>query len=329
MSRLPSPPHPGGGPAYVWITNGGVTTETGSANGWLIVNRSNTLGALTVNSMIPTIAVLWAVALTSVGACLPGPHDKDGWGLRIHNCSVRGPYVTETISHFRFTVTLINFSKETRTHDALEDAQRAGNLQVRITRPDGRDVPAVSGCWQNLPKGPFAQSKLRPGEFSSHDLPLKGFGYIYLGDPGRHSIQATMTIDGKKVTSPPFELEVVAVTQEMVLTSHAVPLEGVAATQPPEMQSRPVVKQVKVGDRTLLIYVRRIAELPGRAVDLKVQGAYGSGNPLTITYRETTYTKWTTTLVINSNNGSPWTPEAEKHRQEKLKREAKLSTDKN
>ena len=256
----------------------------------------------------------------------PAPTDKDGWGLRVHNCSVRGPYVTETITHFRFTVTLINFSKETRTHDALEDAQRAANLQVRIIQPDGGDVPAVSGCWQNLPKGPFAQSKLRPGEFSSHDLSLKGFGYIYLGDPGRHSIQATMTIDGKKVTSPPFELEVVAVTKEMVLTTHAVPLEGMAAARPPELQSRPVVKQIKVEDRTLLIYTRRIAELPGPAVDLKVEGAYDSGNPLTITYRESTYTKWTTTHVINSVNGRPWT--AEKHRQEKRKLEAKPPADK-
>ena len=133
-----------------------------------------------------------------------------------------------------------------------------------------------------------------------------------------------MTIDGKKVASPPFELEVVAVTKEMVLSTHAVPLEGMAAAQPPEMQLRPVVKQVKVGDRTLLIYVRRIAELPGQAVDLKVEGANGNGNPLTITYRETTYTKFTTTLVVNSNNGSPWTAEHEKQRQEKLKRDGKL-----
>jgi hypothetical protein len=274
-------------------------------------------------------AIWFIIAVVHANAWLmPGPHDKDGWGLRVHNCSVRGPYVAETISHFRFTVTLINFSKETRTHDALADAQRADNLQVSITQPDGRDVPAVSGCWQNLPKGPFAQSQLRPGEFSSHELPLKPFGYIYLGEPGRHSIQATMMVDGKKVTSPPFELEVVAVTKEMVLTSHAVPLEGVAAAQPPDLQSRPVVKQIKVRDRTLLIYTRRIAELPGQAVDLKVEGAYGSGNPLTITYRETTYTKWTTTHIINSVSGSPWTAAEEKHRQERLKRDAKPPAEK-
>jgi hypothetical protein len=49
-----SPPPPGGGPAYVWMTNGAGTTETGPANGWLTVNRSNTLGALTVNFAVDT-----------------------------------------------------------------------------------------------------------------------------------------------------------------------------------------------------------------------------------------------------------------------------------
>ena len=269
--------------------------------------------------MITTIAVLISVALTGVAVYLPSPHDKDGWGLRVHNCSVRGPYVTETISHFRFTVTLINFSKETRTHDTLGDAQRADNLQVSIIKPDGRAVPRLTG-WQHLPKGPFAQSKLRPGEFSSHDLLLKPFGYIYLGEPGRHTMQATMTIGGKKVTSPPFELEVVAVTKEMLLSTHAVPLEGVAAMQPPELQSRPVVKQILVGNRTLLIYIRRIADLPGKVFDLKVEGAYGDGGPLTITYREHSYSKFSTTHVINSTDGLPWTPENEKQRQEKLKK---------
>ncbi len=43
-----SPPPPGGGPTHVWMTNGAGTTETGPANGWVLVNRSNTSGSLTV-----------------------------------------------------------------------------------------------------------------------------------------------------------------------------------------------------------------------------------------------------------------------------------------
>ena len=50
-----------------------------------------------------------------------------------------------------------------------------------------------------------------------------------------------------------------------------------------------------------------------------MEGAFGDRNPLTITYRDNTYTKFTTTHVINSIDGRPWTAEEEKHRLEKLK----------
>lgn len=97
------------------------------------------------------------------------------------------------------------------------------------------------------------------------------------------------------------------------------------------------IQQIKIGNRTWLFYRKflspangdkvsaafRIAELPGKVLDMKVDGNFGDGNPLTITYRATTYTKFTTTHVISSN-GYPWTAEEEKHRQEKLKREGKL-----
>jgi len=58
----------------------------------------------------------------------------------------------------------------------------------------------------------------------------------------------------------------------------------------------------------------------GNAVTPKVEGAFGDWNPLTITYRENSYTKFTTKHVINSVNGKPWTAEEEKHRQERLKK---------
>ena len=94
-----------------------------------------------------------------------------------------------------------------------------------------------------------------------------------------------------------------------------------------------MIQQIKIGDRTWLFYRKfasiedggkvsfafRIAELPGKVLDLKVEGAFGDRNPLTITYRDNTYTKFTTTHVINSIDGRPWTAEEEKHRLEKLK----------
>lgn len=140
------------------------------------------------------------------------------------------------------------------------------------------------------------------------------------------------------MVAPAFKLKVIDPTPDAILMSIAVPLEGFEAKWPKEKHERAVMQQIKVGDRTWLFYRQflspenggkvshsfRIAELPGKVLDLKVEGAFGDRNPLTITYRKTTYTKWTTTHVINSVDGRPWTAEEEKHRQEKLKREGKL-----
>ena len=75
-------------------------------------------------------------------------------------------------------------------------------------------------------------------------------------------------------------------------------------------------------------YIYKIAELTDKVVDMKVEGTYGSDGPLTITYREASYIKFTTTHVINSVDGRPWTAEEEKHGQEKVKREGKLPVEK-
>ena len=102
---------------------------------------------------------------------------------------------------------------------------------------------------------------------------------------------------------------------------------------PKDKQVLGEILEIKIQHRIFLIfrvyfdgkteYIYKIAELTGKVVDMKVEGAYGSDNPLTITYREATYTKFTTTHVINSVDGKPWTAEEEKHRQEKLKRGGK------
>jgi hypothetical protein len=281
--------------------------------------------------MISTISTLIAAALTGLGIYLPSPHDKDGWGLRVHNFSVRGPYIAEPIDYVRFNVTLINFSKETRGHDPLKVAARTDSLQLRIIKPDGRDLWQWHGS-RYRPRGPFAQNKLRAGEFCSQDFPFAQFGYhLTLGEPGRYRLEATLKIDGKTITSPPVELEVVAVTDDVVLANQLVPLEGPAAMLPPEEQEWPVIQQVKVGSRTLLLYrgyggtkfggkVRwtyRLAELPGK-VEMKVEGAFGDRKPLTITYKDANSPTGTTKLVINSIDGMPWTEEEERLLQERL-----------
>jgi hypothetical protein len=142
-----------------------------------------------------------------------------------------------------------------------------------------------------------------------------------------------MKIDGKTIKAPPVEFEVVAVPPSAVLVSHAVGLEGRAVKE----GGRPVIQQVPVGNRTLLIYrchydptqpgggsyfTTRLAELPGKC-EMTVEGAYGAGNPLTITYKTAPDAK-PKKLVINSISGTPWTEEEERLRQERLREEAGL-----
>ena len=144
------------------------------------------------------------------------------------------------------------------------------------------------------------------------------------------------------VDAPAVKFTMIEPEDGAVLSRHTIPIEGYKAKWPESKRDQAAVQQIKIGDHYWLFYrgylsselggkvefAIRIAELPGKVVDLKVEGAYDSGNPLTITYRESTYTKWTTTHVINSVNGRPWTAAEQKHRQEKRKREAKPPADK-
>lgn len=279
--------------------------------------------------MNPTLFI--AVLLLAVGLRLPSPHDKDEWGLRVHNFSVRGPYLAgELIDRSRFDVTLINFSKERRAHDYLVVAKRSGALQVRICDPDGKEVSRFVGHKEIFK--PFAeQNKLRPAEQRTESFSFIEFGYFVLG-LGKHQMEATLKIDGKTLTSPPVELEVVAVPESAVLVNYWLPIEGVLAEQPPEDRELRAIQQVKVGNRTYLIfrryhspknggkpsYVKRLAELPGK-VELKVEGAAGAGRPLTVTYPDTNSPIQLAKLVINSNSGRPWTEEDEKALREREK----------
>jgi hypothetical protein len=65
------------------------------------------------------------------------------------------------------------------------------------------------------------------------------------------------------------------------------------------------------------MYYRRLAELPGKC-EMTVEGVYGWGNPLTITYK-TSPAAEPAKLVVNSIDGSPWTAEDERNRQKRLR----------
>jgi hypothetical protein len=255
--------------------------------------------------------------------CLPSPDDRDGLGLRIR-LDRDGPLLQyESIGSIGFDVTLINFSKEIREHDALVVALTTGDLRLRITGPDGKGLGSIRG--QSIPRDPFTvMHKLRPGESASDRF---GFGYHRVVQAGRYRAVATMKIDGKELASPPIEFEVVKVPDGAILASHNLPREGVKP-QPGEQQERAAVEQVRVGDRVWLvhrrfgslgglIFARRLAELPGKC-EMAVEGVYGEWGPLTIAYK-TSPTAEPTKLVINSINGLLWTEEEERSWQERLR----------
>ncbi len=285
--------------------------------------------------MIPSLASSFITLLLPFGVCLPSRQDQNEWALRVHNFSVRGPYlVGESISEVRASITLFNCAQKTRSHVPLTDAKATRDLQLEIFEPDGQLMGIIGGRMlrQKLIAQPI---ELRTGEHSSYDFRLIEFGYWMVRPTGRHSVQATLKMDGRSIQSPPIAFEVIELSEKAILSRHKVELEGRATDPPVEARVRPVIQQVQIGSRMFLFYsfyngpahrgtvqhTCRLLELQGKVFDLKVEGAYGDHNPLTITYRETTCTKFTTTHVINSVDGRPWTAEQEKHRQEKLKRE--------
>ena len=147
--------------------------------------------------------------------------------------------------------------------------------------------------------------------------------------------RCTVKIDGKTIPAPPIKFEVIEPPADAILVSHMAPLEGTEATKPVLNQCKPLIQQVQVGKRTLLIYrqcydpksgggiylTARLAELSGKC-EMTVTGAYGDGRPLTITYKDAKSPTGTTKLVINSIDGTPWTAEDETALQERLKKAA-------
>ena len=258
-------------------------------------------------------------ATTSLAPLFPHPGDVLGWGLRVHGLSVRGPFlVGEAIDRVHLRVTLLNFSKEIRMHHPLIVSSETGDLDLGIAQPSGEWLPRLG---QSVRRDPFTQQlKLLPCGGSSLDFRFAEFGYFQLRNLGRHQLKATLKSDGKTITAPVVVLDVVEVPPAGILISHTIPLERREVGKPVDERDRPVVQQVKVGERTLLVYcfysgpkwsggidwTFRLAELPGK-VEMTVEAAYGDGRPLTIRYKNPASKTDTTMLKINSIDGMPWT----------------------
>lgn len=268
-----------------------------------------------------------------VVAILPlmsSPQDKHGWGLRVHRVSLNSPLLTgEAIDRCQLMITLINFSKRVQAHDPLTVAKATDDLQLHVLDPDGKNITMFH--FGSVERDPFtAEIKLKPGESSSLDFIFANFGYFRVTKPGRYTIEAKMKIDGRIVTSPPLKFVVLDRKTEVILVSQAIPLEGNQLMFPVEQRDRPFIEETRAGGKTLLVYRRysgandkyistfRLVELPGK-VEMKVEGAYGAGKPLTITYKNAASPTGTTTLKINSSDGSPWTEEEERLLREREK----------
>ena len=284
-----------------------------------------------------TSLICVAFMAASWSALVPSPHDAHGWGLRVERLT-HGPYIVgETCKNVRVKVMLINKTAQARDHWPLAVAVKADELKIMLKGPDGQGVGRR--CEVDLPRLGDAQSQLAAGKSVSVELALSDFGFREFSEAGKFRAQLKFDSPQGNVASFPWVLDVVEPTAADILASHMVPLDDFETRQKANTLSQALVQQIKLGGRVFLVYRSfgrgsgnaivpvdciRIAELPGKVEDMKVEGAYGRDNPLTITYRETSYTKWATKLVINAKNGSPWTAEDEKHRQEKLKREGKL-----
>ena len=286
-----------------------------------------------------SFAWLLVTSVSAVAWLFPSPSDKVGWGLRVRSQNLSQPFLTrESLLGGGFEVGLINQSTEVRKYIPLEAARKIHDLKISLVGAN-ETILKPFGHGRAFNRDGFQERlSLAPGHVVSIVLSFQTFGYYQLPEPGEYELRASLETAEGKIVAPSFKLKVIEPTADAILVSRPIPLEGERVKWPKERHERAVVQQIKVGDRTWLFYRQfsspenggkvsasfRIAELPGKVLDMNVEGAFGDWNPLAITYRETTYTKFTTTHVINSVDGRPWTAEEEKHRQDKLKREGRL-----
>jgi len=270
------------------------------------------------------LLISWSMALIS-------HFDGLGWSLRVQN-RPGGPYIAgETFDSVLLKITLSNTTNKIRQCPPLDLAIRSAELRALVWHPNGQGVRSLFEPSPSTPADEWIT--LEPGKSVSIESTLSQFGYGFRNvEMGKHTAQLTFLTPQSKFTSFPWTMVFVEPTTADILSSQTVPLEGYREKWSKEKQEHVVIQQIKLQNKIWLVYRRflsstaggkvsntfRIAELTGKR-DIKVEGAYGDGNPLTITYREHTYSKWDTKHVISSN-GYAWTAEEEKHRQERLKK---------
>ena len=281
-----------------------------------------------------TSSLMLIAVVNSISWLLPLPSDQFGWALRARVLNPQTCYLTaESIEDVEMEVVLINYSVKPRNSRPLNSAGFLGELEILMTPPKGKTLMAHHDSHFGQRNAPLLQ--LPPGQMQSYIFAFKRVGYSILLDPGTYTVTAKLKTAEGMIAAPELKLKFIEPKADAILESRPVALEGYQVNWPRGREDMAAVQQIDMGGHLWLCYRRfypmemvarppRICELPGKALELKVAGAFGDGNPLTITYREHTYSKFTTTHIINSIDGRPWTAEEEKQRQEKLKRDGKL-----
>lgn len=276
-----------------------------------------------------TLTCALAIAAT-LSPYLPDPADKFGWGLRIRPLEFHQPYLArESIEQGRVAVLLRNHAKEERKYLLLDVACKSGSLRASIVRPDGK--PLRSHFHATLVVMFENRWTLAAGQLDSSVFSFRDFGYSELPEPGEYELRASLKTAEGLVVAPAVKLRVIEPAADAILASQPVPLEGYQAKWPKGKQEQAEIQQIRIENRTWLVYRKflcpelggkvnytfRLAELPGK-VDLRVEGAFGEWGPLAITYKTSPDTK-PTKLVINSVDGTPWTEAEERLRQERMR----------
>src|SRR5262245_34460873 len=107
---------------------------------------------------------------------LPHPADRFGWGLRMRLLDFSTPYLAgEGLGSASLTVTLINYSRETREYVLLEQARENGDLESTILKPDGKILGATGEGYRPVPW--VDRAKLPSGRAVTSQFWINYFGY--------------------------------------------------------------------------------------------------------------------------------------------------------
>lgn len=274
------------------------------------------------------------IAIAILAPLAEAPQDRDGWRLRVMpRPAITELFAGESLRPIECWFLLMNTSSETRRHVALEVARESGALTVDIVHQDGETLATVG-----LPgvRNKFAQSlEIRSAHAIVETVKLGAYGFDTIRRAGSYALQATLRIDKLVIKSPPVHIRVISIPRDAIVSKHEVNAEGQELARPIDEQFRTSIEKVVHGKKTVVLFRRhygqkwggdvestvRIIETFG-SVDIKqVEGASGSGNPLTLTllFDSSTATEHSAKIKINSVNGQRWTAAEEESRQKRLR----------